>query len=219
MCLKWTDRRKRQAEQRTRFLAPLSTLQHDTSQPHIAHCPHAATAASLLIAQVTEQLNKVRSATAGLQSELHTTTVEPDDDELEAGLAELEKAVPAAEKKLAAMKGGKDAMPAADVDALQREFNMLLAEWKKRRKGCREMIQLVAQNAAKSWKEKNFCVSHNAHSHTLIPRTPLSHSSHRTTAHHCTHNTHSLPLTARSISLLLRFALYRAVGGSGHRDG
>ena len=114
------------------------------------------------LAQATEQLNRARAATSSLQSEVSAACAEPDDDTLESELAELEKSVPAAEKKLAAMKGGKDAMPAADVEALQRQFNLYLAEWKRRKRGCRELIGLVAEHAAKSWKVI-------VHAHTLVP--------------------------------------------------
>lgn len=151
--------------------------------------------------QVTEQLNKARAAVAALQSDVNSATAEPDDDTLDAELAELEKSVPAAEKKLAALKGGKDAMPAAEVDALQRQFNLYLGEWKKRKKGCRELIALVAENAAKSWKEKTFCVrQHNiAHTHT----------------HHTSQHTRNRDRSHR-IPPSLPYAVYVRVGGSGH---
>ena len=117
----------------------------------------------------------MRAATASLQAELNAATAEPDDDALDAELLELQKSGPALEKKLASMKSGNDSMPAADVEALQRQFNVYLTEWKKRRKGAKEMIGMVAEGAAKSWKEKNFCVRpHTAHTRTR--RAPPQHS-------------------------------------------
>ena len=155
---KWTDRQPRSPHSNE-----LPKLRDASSRAQSSSAPGDSYRCCLCelwsSAQLTEQLSKARAAAASLQSEVSSANAEPDDDTLDTEVAELEGVVPAVEKKLAAMKGGKDAMPAAEVEALQRQFNLYLGEWKKRRKGCRELIGLVAENAAKSWKEKNFCVA------------------------------------------------------------
>ena len=100
-----------------------------------------------------------KASAASLRAECSTLSAEPGDAELDAALAELERAVPVQEKKVERLKSGVDAVSPDEVDALQRKVNMYIAEWKKRKRGCKEMLGMIAENAAKSWKEKKFCVS------------------------------------------------------------
>ena len=44
-----------------------------------------------------------------------------------------------------------------DVEALQRQFNGYVTEWKKRKRAAKDMVAQVGEGAAKSWKEKKFC--------------------------------------------------------------
>ena len=66
--------------------------------------------------------------------------------------------MPLLERKLERLKAGVDAVSPDEVDALQRKVNLYIAEWKKRKRAAKEMIGVIAEGAAKSWKEKKFCV-------------------------------------------------------------
>lgn len=122
------------------------------------------------------QLESARSSLTQLQAEYNTVSAEPSDAALDKELAELEKSVPQAEKKLNGLKDGKDAVSVDEVDRLQRQFNLYVGEWKKRKKGAKEILNIVAEGAAKSWKEKKFCVSPPPTHPTLsIPYIPTIH--------------------------------------------
>ena len=133
------------------------------------------------VLQWTEKLNAARLAASALQAELNTVSAEPADSVLDKELAELEKAVPALEKKLERMqgKGGAEAaVSPADVDAMQRKFNGYLAAWKARKRGLKEMVGVIAETAAKSWKEKKFLVRNISSLMRLSPHWLCSPSAH-----------------------------------------
>ena len=132
--------------------------------PALHNCAFCASPQTLSLCadwQVETRLAEVRSTVASLQAEVNGLLAEPSDDALDAELAELEKAVPTLERRLERLQGkgeGEAAVSPAEVDGLQRRLNGYLQAWKARKKGMKEILGIVAENAAKSWKEKKFCV-------------------------------------------------------------
>jgi hypothetical protein len=109
--------------------------------------------------QLSAALASCGNDLSSLQSDLTALAAEPADDDLAAELSELERAVPALEKRVEKLRSGVDAVSPSEVSQLQQRFNFCVTEWKKRKRGCREIIGQIAETAAKSWKEKKFCVT------------------------------------------------------------
>lgn len=131
----------------------------------IYHAPQADEAASpeqlaamdAEVARLTQEKQKLSESLQALKGEASKLLSEPDDQSLDNELATEEKAVAALSKKLDKLKKGDDAMSRSEVDALQKQFNTYITEWKRRRKACLEFCAMFGEmSQAKSWTVKKF---------------------------------------------------------------